>query len=125
MEAYKRISPDFPERFMGLVEREQTHRHASETTMIQAGVREVQDRASETKRGQWFGLILAMSMMIGSFAMILKGYSVEGLSVLGGTIVTMAGAFVYKQHVRKSVQKPQTKPEPSPQPPVPQTQTPR
>ena len=46
----------------------------------------------------WFAFILALVMILGFIIVILSGRSVEGLLGMGGTVATVAGAFLYNQH---------------------------
>lgn len=51
--------------------------------------------------GMLLGFILALTMIVGSVHIIVSGYSNEGLLGIGGTVVTIAGVFVYTDR-RKS-----------------------
>ena len=51
-------------------------------------------------RGMWLGFFLAMALILCGTAVILAGYSAEGLGVIGSTAGALAVAYVVDRHIQ-------------------------
>lgn len=67
-----------------------SHRQAMERKYLDAGI-------ENSKRGQWFGFIVAMTVVLGSMGLIALGYSVWGFSLALFGLAALVGVFVYTQ----------------------------
>lgn len=52
---------------------------------------------ANSRRGQWFGFIIAMTVVLGSMGLIALGYSVWGFSLALFGLSALVGVFVYTQ----------------------------
>lgn len=66
------------------------HRQEMERTYLKAGIQ-------NGKRGQWFGFIVAMTVVLGSMGLIALGQSVWGFSLALFGLAALVGVFVYTQ----------------------------
>jgi uncharacterized membrane protein len=66
------------------------HRQEMERKYLDAGI-------ENSRRGQWFGFIVAMSVVLGSMGLIALGYSVWGFSLALFGLAALVGVFVYTQ----------------------------
>lgn len=65
-----------------------------ERTVIMADV-------ESAKRGMWCGLAVAVIAMVISLGMVVSGHEFAGATIGGGTILSLAGTFVYGTERRK------------------------
>jgi uncharacterized membrane protein len=66
------------------------HRRDMEKIQIEAAI-------SDGRRGQWFGFIIAMTVVVGSITLIALGQSIIGLAGLITALVGLVGLFIYSQ----------------------------
>lgn len=66
------------------------HRQELERQYLDAGI-------ANSKRGQWFGFVVAMTVVLGSMGLIALGYSVWGFSLALFGLSALVGVFVYTQ----------------------------
>ncbi|MGA8151018.1 MAG: DUF2335 domain-containing protein [Terriglobales bacterium] len=85
---YNEAFPGAAERIVAMAEKQSTHRESIETTVVTAGVE------SQT-RGSWFAFIIAMTAILSGVYLIKLGKDTEGLSAIIGSLVALAGVFVY------------------------------
>lgn len=85
---YNEAFPGAAERILAMAERQSAHREEMETTVVTASVK------SQT-RGSWFAFIIAMTAIVGGIYLIKLGKDTEGLSAIIGSLVALAGVFVY------------------------------
>ena len=71
------------------------HRRASESKVIDASIH-------RERRGMWLGFILAFTLLICGTAIILSGYSTEGLGVLAADAIMLAVVYVVDRRSRES-----------------------
>lgn len=76
---YNDALPDGADRIVRMAERQSRHRQGLET------------------RGQWFGFILALTVVVGGIVLIAVGKQVEGLVALVGSLATLTGLFIYRE----------------------------
>jgi uncharacterized membrane protein len=91
---YEQISPGFADRIVTMAEKEQIHRHESET-----GRWDVHKKL--LTRGQVFAFILSFSIGAGGFWLILNDKPIAGFVTLLGAIATVAGPFIYQMRWKK------------------------
>lgn len=85
---YEQISPGAADRLIGLVEKQQNHRHELELSVVRANAR-------NSLLGVISGLIIAVVTVVCSCYAIISGYGATGII---GSIVPLAslvGVFVY------------------------------
>ena len=70
-----------------------THRQGLENRYLDATV-------ANSRRGQWFAFIIAMTVVVGGILLIAIGAGAVGLAVLLPGLAILAGAFIFSE-VRK------------------------
>jgi uncharacterized membrane protein len=88
--AYKQAYPEAPREVVAMARSQSEHRQYLERTMIDS---DVQVR----RRGQIFGFIIAMSIVLVGGALLWHGRSVTGLVTLIAGMTGLVGVFVYAQ----------------------------
>ena len=91
---YNDVEPGLVNRVVTMAEIQAQHRHALESTVVSG-------RIGAERQGQWLGFIIAMTALIGSFALIAVGKDTVGISGVLGTITTLGGVFVYGRYSQK------------------------
>ena len=66
------------------------HRQNMERRYLEAGI-------ANSRRGQWFGFVVAMTVVLGSLGLIALGRSVWGFSLALFGLSVLVGVFVYTQ----------------------------
>jgi len=95
--AYNAIIPNGADRIMRMAEAQSSHRIELERTVVIS-------QQGQEKRGQIFGLIIALSFGGGGLYAALNGQPWFGGVITGTTLVSLVGIFVYtKQQVRKDL----------------------
>ena len=87
---YESVLPGAADRILSMAEKQLEHRQTLEKSVILSDV-------ENSKRGQWFGFIIALVCTIGGFILIALNKDAIGLSVVIGSIATLAGLFIYGQ----------------------------
>ncbi|MEX6093714.1 DUF2335 domain-containing protein [Morganella morganii] len=86
MKQYNDVLPGAAERIFQLTEKEQAHRHASETTALKGAI-------SSDRRGQWMAFILSLAVFaLGGTLIWLKEYT-AGVALISTTVIGLAGVF--------------------------------
>ena len=88
---YERIFPGCAERLVAMAESQLSHRQSLESTVVRGNV------AAE-KRGQWMAFVLALLVIASGVILVASGKNVEGLIAIIGTLVSLAGVFVYGRY---------------------------
>lgn len=91
---YKKVDSTFPKRIFEMAENQSKHRQKLEEKVISSNI------ASE-RVGQIMAFILCISAIIGGIFLLYNDKSTAGFSVLLGSLMSVAGAFLYsnrKQH---------------------------
>lgn len=70
------------------------HRRVAEVKMIDASIQ-------RERRGMWLGFALAMTLILCGTAVILAGFRVEGLGVIGSTAGALAVAYIVDRRSRE------------------------
>jgi uncharacterized membrane protein len=87
---YEEILPGAARYFFGGFERQATHRQSMEMAVLQANV-------SNEKVGMWLAFALAVLMIVCGTFLIHEDKNPQGLAMIGGTVVTLCGVFVYSR----------------------------
>jgi len=91
---YNEVIPNGAERIMQMAEKQQSHRHDLESTVIRGNVK------SET-RGQWMGLTIAVIVLgLGAY-LAATGKQIAGSIFVGVDLASLAGVFVYGKHIQR------------------------
>jgi uncharacterized membrane protein len=93
---YNEAVPNGAERILKMVE-------------VQSGCRQDLDRMAtltqlaESKRGQIFAFIIAMSFLIASFILILKGHEIFGTIIGSIDLVALVSVFIYGKYTQRRI----------------------
>jgi len=97
LKQYEEVSPGFAERIVQMAEKEQDFRHR-DTDRIRGMQRKI------IGRGQVFGFILSLVIILGGILLIMSDKPTSGfISILTG-VATVAGPFFYRMHREKKEQ---------------------
>jgi len=88
LEQYDRVVPGSAERILAMAERQSAHRIELEGCVIRSDIR-------KSERGQWFGLIVALSGLAAAVALGIAGHGVAGGIIGSVDLVALVGIFVY------------------------------
>jgi uncharacterized membrane protein len=91
---YNEVIPNGAERIMAMAERQSIHRESLEAQVVTGNV------ASQA-RGSIFAFIICMVVLIGGFALIFTGRSVDGLIAILSGLTVLSGVFVYSKYQQK------------------------
>ena len=94
MERYAQINPTLPDRIMSMVESQSEHRQIIEKIAVT-------DAGKQRTLGTVCAAAIGLAAIAGGTACIIAGYSAEGIVSILGTIVTLAGAFIYGTNSNK------------------------
>jgi uncharacterized membrane protein len=88
LEQFERIIPGSAERILRMAEKEQDHRVAQETDGLAADI-------EDTRRGQWFGGLVAFSAIVGAVLnSVLGGPWQASVALVGVPILSAVHAFI-------------------------------
>ncbi len=105
LEHLERINPGMANRCMEMAEREQSHRHQMDATLLKS-------EFSLRGRGQTFGLMgLALLLIVTAFLAYL-GFGTEAATLGSATIIGVVGIFVTGRYFDEKPEKPGAQPEP-------------
>lgn len=92
--AYNSIIPNGADRIMQMAEKQLEHRIDLENIVASS-------RESQSKRGQVFALIIAITFAGAGVFSIIKGYQIPATIAWGTTLVTIVSTFIHgKKHQR-------------------------
>jgi uncharacterized membrane protein len=91
---YNEVIPNGAERIMAMAERQSIHRESIEAKVVAGNL------ASQA-RGSIFAFIICLVSLIGGFALILTGKSVDGLVAIISSLAALAGVFVYGKYQQR------------------------
>ena len=99
---YEEIMPGSGDRILTLVEKQQEHRIKMQdvelNAVIQVEEAQLDAAIQRDRRGMWLGFILALGLLGLSVYGISLGYALESVGLVGGSIASLAGVFVYSHH---------------------------
>jgi len=91
---YDKIIPNGADRILVLAEKQQSHRHCLEKSVVECDTR-------RSDRGLILGFVLALLLEIGSIYLLATGRNINGLVVFFSTLTTLIGTFIYADKSRK------------------------
>ncbi|HEX2846792.1 MAG TPA: DUF2335 domain-containing protein [Chitinophagaceae bacterium] len=94
LKAYNKATPDAAERILKIVEAQSIHRQSLERAAISGQLK-------ESGRGQLFGFIVALSFLMASVLLVLKGHDVSGTIIGTVDIVALVSVFIYGKYSQK------------------------
>lgn len=98
LERYEALQPGVTGRFVATFEKQVDHRIALETRVVRWDL-------VRSMAGLILGFIVAMTIVIGSFILILNGHSDQGAAGIIATLVSIIGIFVYSDITRRRERK--------------------
>jgi uncharacterized membrane protein len=95
---YEQIAPGTAERIIAMAEKEQSHRHEIESTVVSAQTSDVRDERKAEARGQWFALFFCtMAIAAGAYS-IHAGHPGWGIVLCGATLASVVGIFITRRN---------------------------
>lgn len=94
LRGYDAIKSGFAERIVRMAEKEQEHRFEREKIQLDCDKKVISDAASESKRGQYFALIISVLFLIGSVVLALFGHDTIAGILGGGTLASIVTVFI-------------------------------
>ncbi len=86
--------PGLADRLVKMAETQSLHRMELEKIVIRS-------QQSQSSVGQWLGFAIALVCIgMGSF-LVYSGHSSEGAGLMGGTLISLVGVFVYGKYQQK------------------------
>ncbi len=97
MREYADLDPEFPRRFIEIVERQQSHDHEVEKAVLLNNKEIMLGNQDLLRRGQLFGFVLALVGLIGGLIAAFLGSPIAGSIIGAGGLALLAGVFVYSK----------------------------
>ncbi len=91
---YEKLLPGSADRILSMAEKETQHRHKMETKAIDAEIEGLKNEASDTKRGQCFGLFIGVTAIISGAYTSVHGYPWSGTFIGAGGVAGLVSAFI-------------------------------
>lgn len=91
---YNNSVPGGAERIIAMAERNQQHRHDIESLVVRGGL-------SAQRNGQWFGLLVALTGMIGSIWLVSQGHEWGGATIGTIDVAGLVSLFIYSHESKK------------------------
>lgn len=99
LRGYEGIKAGFAERIVSMAEKEQGHRFDRENHQFECDKEIIANTASESKRGQYFALIIAVLFLVGSVILALHGHDTVAGILGGGTLVSIVTVLITGRRV--------------------------
>jgi len=93
-EKYEKACPGSGDRILKMAEKQSAHRQSLEQKAIESDI-------ENSKRGQIFAFVLALTIMLGGLALLLLNKKIEGLATLAGEAAILVSLFIYSKHSEK------------------------
>jgi len=87
IEGWERVLPGSADRILALTEKQQTHRHNLEASVVRAGI-------LHERIGMGLGFILAFSALLFGFYLLINGKSIEGFGILLADVGSIAVIYL-------------------------------
>lgn len=98
---YDRILPGLADRIMTMAEAESLHRREHEAKQLTGQIEDKHAERKERRRGQVFGLVIALGVLVSATSLAVYGYELAG-SILGAAGMTgVVSVFVYGRRAGK------------------------
>lgn len=98
LQGYENVQQGFGDRILRMAERQQDHRIKCEDKVVQ-------ESTTQSKRGQWFGFIIAILFLSGALALGFTGHEVLGGIIGGGTLISVVSVFLTNKPPKQSREK--------------------
>lgn len=109
IEGYERNCKGATDRILAMTENELKHNHELELleqkSIIECRNKMLESEIASFKRGQFFGFILMLLALIGSFYLVLENHEIGGYATAIGTILFYFGSVIYKKKIQKQENK--------------------
>ena len=102
LERYNQAFPGCAERIVALAEKQSDHRQTLERTKINSDIK-------SERIGTVLGFILVMTAILGGVYLILHDKDTSGLVSILGSLVTLAGVFIYGRQAQRKERDAKTK----------------
>ncbi len=116
-EKYEALCPGALDRLLTMVEKQSDHRRSMESLSVQAQIKDMADDRLERRRGQIFGLIIALAFIfVGGGASIFASNTAGQIvgAVFGGTgVIGLVSLFVIGRDKPPAMPSPEQKPKPA------------
>lgn len=93
-EKYEQTLPGAADRILSMAERQALHRQKLEEKVIYSEIK-------DSRKGQIFGFIIAMSVILGGFYLIGIGKDAFGIVAIVSALASLVGVFVYGKKTDK------------------------
>ncbi|HLA85096.1 MAG TPA: DUF2335 domain-containing protein [Thermoguttaceae bacterium] len=94
LKAYNEIEPGLADRIVKMAEAQSQHRQSLESQVIISDIR-------RSWGGLIAGFIVAMTGLVGGIFLIHQGHDSAGVALVGTSLASIIGVFVYGTHSRK------------------------
>ena len=100
LEALKNVDPDLPKRLMAMAEKEQSHKHATESRLVEINEKTIRENQRLVGRGQWLGFTIGIVTVVAGSITGIMGAQFTGGFIGTGGVVALAATFIYgsRQH---------------------------
>ncbi len=99
---YENLLPGSADRILSMAESETKHRQAMEKTAVEAEVNGLKAEATDTKRGQFCGLIIGLTAIIAGSYTAVNGSAWAGGFIGAGGVIGLVTAFIGGRKARKN-----------------------
>jgi uncharacterized membrane protein len=96
--SYKEVDGGFPDRIMGMAERQLTLAETQQEHRLELEQVAVRGANFRANIGLFMAFAIALSVLGGSFWIIYEGHDAAGISIAGLDLVSLVGVFVYGRH---------------------------
>ena len=94
LQRYEAILPGSAERILQMAEKEQAHRFELDDGQLECSKIVINNTAADSKRGQWFALIISVLFLAGSVFLAYYGHETIAGILGGGTLLGIVTAFI-------------------------------
>ena len=100
LEALKNVDPDLPKQLMAMAEKEQRHKHATESRLIEINEKTIRENQRLFGRGQLLGFAIGIVTVAAGSITGTMGAQLAGGFIGTGGVVALAATFIYgsRQH---------------------------
>lgn len=102
LEQFDRIEPGAADRIIQMAEQEQAHRHELESRRHEHEAAIERGNQSLERRGQTFGFVLALIVLLGGLTLLVLGQSVQGFALVIGDGIALISLFLYNERQKEA-----------------------
>lgn len=85
---YENVLPGSADRILLMAENQSLHRQQLESSVISSDI-------SNSRRGQYFGFIIAITMIVGGLGLVFVGRNISGFGTMLLALGSLVGLFIY------------------------------